>query len=127
MRTSVSNIKTPTRRPNDRRAVVTRSNARSRRLPNIGVTQERAERAIGIIIEAIQETAFALDAASLAIMYYIPAKGAEPKEALLRLDRVKERFGRALYLIDKVGRPPSKKLKSLLAQIAAAEPPRQRR
>jgi hypothetical protein len=127
MRTSVSNIKTPTRRPNDCRAFVARSSARSLRLPKVGVTQERAERAIGIIIEAIQETALALDAASLAIMYYIPAKGAEPTEALLRLARVKERFGRALYLIDKVGRPPSKKLKGLLAQIAAAEPSRQRR
>jgi hypothetical protein len=127
MRTSVSNIKTRTRRPNDRRAFVARSSPRSRRLPKVGVTQERAERAIGIIIEAIQETALALDAASLAIMYYIPAKGAEPKEALLRLDRVKERFGRALYLIDQVGRPPPAKLKSLLAQIKAAEPPRQRR
>ena len=127
MRTSVSNINTRTRRPNDRRAFVARSSTRSRRLPKVGVTQERAERAIGIVIEAIQETALALDAASLAIMYYIPAKGAEPKEALLRLDRAKERFGRAIYLIDKVGRPPSKKVKGLLAQIAAAEPPLQRR
>jgi hypothetical protein len=117
MRTSVSNIKPRTQQPNDRHAFVARSSARSRRLPKVGVTQERAERAIGIIIEAIQETALALDAAFLAIMYYITAKGAEPKEASLSLDRVKERFGRALHLLEQVG----------LAQIAAAEPPLQRR
>ena len=122
MRTSVANIKIPTRRPNDRRAIVARSSARSRRRPKVGVTQERAERAIGIIIEAIQETALALDAASLAIMYYIPAKGAEPDEALDKIDHVKVRFGRAVHLLEQVGRPPSKKLKSLLAQIAAADP-----
>lgn len=52
-----------------------------------GSAQERADRAIGIIIEAIQEIAFALDAASAAIMNYIPAKGAEPKAALHKLDR----------------------------------------
>ena len=126
MRTSVSNIQPRTRRPNDRRAFVARPNARSRRLPKVGVTQERAERAIEIIIEAIQETSLALDAASLAIMYYIPAKGAEPKEALHALDQVKVRFGRAVHLLEQVGRPPSKKLKSLLAQIAAAEAPHQR-
>ena len=110
-------------------ALLTTGSGRSRRGNPviIGSTQEDADRAIGIIIEAIQQIALALDAASLAIMYYIPAEGAEPNEALDKIDRVKERFGRALDLLKTVGCPPSKRLKSLLPEIAAAEPFRRRR
>jgi hypothetical protein len=69
--------------------------------------QDRADHATNIIIEAIQEIVSALDLAVHAIMYYMPAKGAEPEASLERLDRVKERFARALYLINQVGQPPS--------------------
>ena len=121
MRTSVSKVKATS-------AADIRPRAGSLRSPDVGVTQERAESAIAIIIEAIQEIAFALDAASLAIMYYIPAKGAEPEEALHKLDCVKQHFARALYLIDEVKQPATskKRMKRLLAQIAAAEAPHQR-
>jgi hypothetical protein len=102
MRTSVSKAKATS-------AADIRPRAGSLRSPDVGVTQERADRAIGIIIEAIQEIASALDAASVAIMYYIPAKGAEPKEALHKLDCAKQHFARALHLIDEVKQPPASK------------------
>jgi hypothetical protein len=69
--------------------------------------QVRADRATGIIIEAIQSVVSALDDAVHAMMYYMPAEGAEPDRALQKLDRVKERFSRAACLIDKVGETPA--------------------
>jgi hypothetical protein len=83
-----------------------RINGRSWHVPKIGAAQERADHAIGLVIEAIQQIAYALDAASVAIMYCIPARGAELDEASRKLDWVKEHFARALRLIDKVKQPP---------------------
>jgi hypothetical protein len=102
-------------------ALTRRVNGRSWHVPKIGVAQERADLAIGLVTEAIQQIAYALDAASVAIMYCIPAKGAELDEASRKLDWVKEHFARAFRLIDKVKQPPMSKrqLKALLFKITA--------
>ena len=56
------------------------------------------------IIEVIQTIGFALDESVHAIMYFMPAKAAEPKPGLCRLESAKKHLSRALYLIDLVER-----------------------
>jgi len=89
---------------------------------HIDATQRRADWAAGTIVEVIQNIVSALDAAVLAMMFYMPAKHAEPKEAVQRLERVKGHFARALHLIDKAGeRPPSQReVQRLRAQLGIA-------
>jgi hypothetical protein len=71
--------------------------------------QARADHATGTIIEAIQNIASALDDAAVAIMYNIPARGAEPDRSLYRLDSARKKLTRALYLTsEEVQRPDSK-------------------
>ena len=60
------------------------------------------------IIEVIQTIGFALDELVHAIMYYMPAKGADPKPALCRLGSAKKLLARALHLIDEVERSKPK-------------------
>jgi hypothetical protein len=72
--------------------------------------QARADRAIGVIIGAIQNIALAIDDASIAIMYHIPAENAEPDRGLDRLHSAERRLTRALYLIsDAVQREDQKR------------------
>jgi hypothetical protein len=74
--------------------------------------QERADDAVGTIIEAIQNIAFALDDASVAIMCHIPAKGAEPERGLDRLAGARKGLARALHLITTEMQPPGGKCKT---------------
>ncbi|HXX52418.1 MAG TPA: hypothetical protein VEI98_14195 [Xanthobacteraceae bacterium] len=83
------------------RALVSKQR-RSRRLSKIGVSEESADRTIGLVTQAIQEIASALDAASHAIMYYVPSKRAEPEEASRKLDRAKGHLALAQELFDEV-------------------------
>jgi hypothetical protein len=86
-----------------------RSNApKSRCSVKIGLPQERADHGMMIIIGVIQTIGFALHESVHAIMYYMPAKGAEPKQALCRLDSAKKHLARALHLIDEVERSKPK-------------------
>ena len=90
-------------------SVTERSNAsKSRCSVKIGLQQERADPAMINIIEVLQTIGFALDELVHAIMYYVPAKGAEPKPALCRLDSAKKHLARALYLIDRFERSKPK-------------------
>jgi hypothetical protein len=124
MRSSVSTVQ---KRSTQIAALGTRSSAPPRRHPKVGVGQDCADHAIGAIIEAIQNIALALDDAAVALMFYLPAKGAEPAEALRKLDHVKERFGRALHLMNLVEHPTSKNsIMRLRAEIEAAEAHRRR-
>ena len=90
-------------------SVTERSNAPKPRCSvKIGLPQERADHAMMNIIEVIQTIGFALDESVQAIMYYVPAKGAEPKTTLYHLDSVKKLLAHALYLIDQFERSKPK-------------------
>lgn len=118
------------RLPSDALSLTERSSApKSRRLVEIGLPRERAAATTINIIEVIQEIVFALDKSVHAIMYYMPAKAAEPKPALCHLGSAKKHLARALYLIDqKVERPESKKRKKRpVGKIVPAHWPGQRR
>jgi len=62
--------------------------------------QTELDTAIFMISEAIQEMGFALDAASVAIMYYV--YDPEPEESLGTLARAKENLTHAIKSIEKV-------------------------
>src|SRR4051812_6669447 len=81
----------------------------TRRYPRVGVEQEQADHAIGNIIEAIQDMALAINDAAMALMFYLPARGAEPEPALQRLDTVKKRCLRAVDVADNARHPLSRK------------------
>lgn len=118
------------RLPSDAVPLTERSGApKSRRLVEIGLPQERADAAIINIIEVMQTIGFALDKSVHAIMYYMPAKAAEPKPALCRLDGAKKHLARALNLIDEqVERPKSvERRKRPVGKIVPAQRPRRRR
>jgi hypothetical protein len=67
----------------------------------IGVAQEYADRATDEIIEVIDALTNALQNAVLAMMYYRPAKGAEPYQARKKLELVKGHLYHALRQLDR--------------------------
>ena len=95
--------------PSNAVSVTERSTApKSRSLVKMGLPKKRVDEAIIDIIEVIQSVGFALNELVHAIMYYMPAKGAEPKPALCGLDTAKEHLARALWLIDQIERSKPK-------------------
>jgi hypothetical protein len=79
--------------------------ARAAKRPRVGVRQYKADAAIGIIVEAIQQVALAIDDAAVALMFYLPATGAEPDEAIRKLDSSKRRLSRFFELADRLSQP----------------------
>jgi hypothetical protein len=85
--------------------------------------QEYADYAISIIAEAIQNVAYALDNAAVAILYNIPAGGAEPDRYLERVGRMNQNLRRALTLIaDNITQPTGAKAKARPRQARVGSP-----
>lgn len=97
------------RRPTVRASQATQPRAKTSRAASFasrptarGRQQPELDTAIFIISEAIQQIGYALEAASVAIMYYV--YDPEPEDSLGTLDRAKANLTDAIKSIDKVAR-----------------------